>query len=159
MTDPQAKKPEIVKDAPPKPQLGPAALKLAEHAFNQHSVVVERHVGREHLTDPTFWAHVANKLRPGDEIRVVCEDDSYVARYFVIAKDKVWVQVHELYFSQVHRPSLGDNVRDAYEVRFRGPKKWSVIRKQDNAVLQDGLHSEKDGNSWLDVYLGKAAAA
>lgn len=138
------------------PQLNPARFTYAEHDYNNWSVNAEQGTTREDLKSPNFWAHVANKLRAGAEIRVLAEDGSFIARFLVIAADRTWARVHELSFIDLRAEAAPvdlEAVVDDYEVKLRGPKRWSVLRKSDRAVLQENLYTKEDADQWLKRYL------
>jgi hypothetical protein len=123
---------------------------------------VERGVTRADMLNPSFWAHVANMLRPRYEIRVFCEDDSFYASYLVMSCDKTWAKVHELSYHNLDRSAMTPDqlakILEDYDVTFRGPKKWSAIRKLDRVVLQENMHSREDAQQWLLVHLNSQSA-
>ena len=147
---------EIVK-ARPIPQLKPNGLRLTESVQVSHTAVVEAKVTRKDLLEPQYWAHVANKLRPKDKIEVFSEDDSFYATYVVVAAEKTWARLHELSYHNLGQSQLSPeqqaHIRQDYEIKSRGPKKWSVLRKSDRAVLQENMHSEADAEKWLTIHL------
>lgn len=137
-------------------QLSPVRFTGTEYAYNTWSVNAEQGTSREDLKSPDFWSHVAHKLRAGDEVRVLAEDHAYLARFLVVATDRTWARVHELEYvdlrTQVEEAEVA-MIADDYEVKLRGPKRWSVIRKADRQVLQEQLHTEDDAREWLKKYL------
>ncbi len=145
------------------PQLNPTRFTYAEHDYNKWSVNAEQGTTREDLKSPDYWSHVASKLRAGAEIRVLAEDGSFVAYFLVIAADRTWARVHELSYVDLRKEAAPVNLEALvgdYEVKLRGPKRWSVLRKSDRAVLQEGLYTEGDAHEWLKRYLeGPASVA
>ncbi len=135
------------------PQLPPGRLRSEEYAHNVWVATAPFGVTREQLKEQTFWSHVAAQMRPRDELKVFAEDGTYFAHYLVLSCDRTWAVVHELAFVPIGEVSLSEQALDDYEVKFRGPKKWSVVRKSDNKVLQEGLHSQAQGEEWLQGFI------
>lgn len=144
-------------------QLDPSGLGQAEHIRTIWAATAAFGVTREQIENPAYWAHVATKLRPKAKIEITAEDDSFYAEYLVTSCDKTWAKVLclkyiDLTTSTVTKEQV-EGITDSYSVEFRGPKKWSVLRKSDRSVLQEGLHSRDDGNKWLSVHLNTQGVA
>lgn len=101
----------------------------------------------ERMTDPAFWSHVAPQLRPGYEIKVNALDFSWQFQLMVQSASKtdaiVWVKER---FSRGVSAAAGDA---AYDVKMRGPRKWSVIRKADNQVIAEDIDTREQAEAWL----------
>lgn len=138
-------------------QLSPSGLGQAEYVRVVWAATAAYGVTREQIEDPSYWAHVAAKLKPKARIEVTAEDDSFYAEYLVTSCDKTWAKVACLKFIDLTNTEVTkeqvEGITANYSVEFRGPKKWSVLRKSDRSVLQEGLHSREDGNKWLSVHL------
>jgi hypothetical protein len=138
-------------------------IQLAEYQRSIYLANVEQGVTREQLKDPKFWAHIANQLKPKDQIEVHAEDGSFVATFIVLACERTWAKVHELSYHNLTKSDITDEQRKAiledYLVEFKGGNKWCVIRKSDNALMQSKLHSKSDAEQWLLVHINQAAAA
>lgn len=143
-------------------QLSPTRFTGTEYAYNTWSVNAEQGTTRDDLKSPDFWSHIAHKLRAGDEIRVLAEDHTYLARFLVVASDRTWARVHEIEYVDLQTKVEEADVAvivDDYEVKLRGPKRWSVIRKSDRAVLQENMHTQDDARQWLARYLENPTSA
>ena len=144
-------------------QLSPAGLGQADYVRVVWAATAAFGVTREQIEDPAYWAHVAAKLKPKAKIEVTAEDDSFYAEYLVTSCDKTWAKVVCLKFVDLTATAVTreqvEGITSNYSVEFRGPKKWSVLRKSDRSVLQEGLHSREDGNKWLAVHLNTQGVA
>ena len=145
-------------------KLNPSGATLAEHTRNVWAVTSEYGVKKSDIEDPAYWSHVASKFRPSDKIEVMAADGSFYAEYLVTSCDKTWAKVAEMKFLDLTKAAVVTNeqaeiINAGYQIKWRGPKKWSVIRKSDLAVLHEGLHSEADGNKWLAVHLNSQGIA
>lgn len=140
-------------------QLRPGKFALAESKNHLWHAIVEFGTRREDVLKPEFWAYVAVKFIPRDQIDVFAEDGTFYSRLLVVRCDRTWASVTELQFVDLTKvKSVADQVSGDYNVRFLGPKGWSVIRKVDNAVLQDKLHSEENAKDWLRIHLESKSA-
>lgn len=138
-------------------KLSPSGLHFGEHQRNVWVAVAERNTTKEDMLTPSYWSNVAAKLRPWDHIEVRAEDGTYYATYLVTSCDRTWAKVHNLSFHDLTGEGLTSDqakeIEGSYDVKWRAAKKWSVIRKLDRTVLQEGMHTEKDAREWLGVYL------
>ena len=145
-------------------KLSPSGATPAEHVRNVWAVTSEFGVTKADIEAPDYWAHIAGRLRPRDRIEVMAADGSFYAEYLVTSCDRTWAKVAEVKYLDLTKASAvtgeqADLINAGYEIKWRGPKKWSVLRRQDRAVLQEGLHSEADGNKWLAVHLNSQGIA
>ena len=135
--------------------LNPAAATLAEHARNTWAVTVDPKTVRAEIESPSFWSHIAHRLKAKDHIEVYSADGSFYAEYMVLSSDRTWAKVVALSWIDLTtiKSEVSDEVMKSYTVKWRGPKRWSVLRNADNAVLHEGVHSEEDAHKWLEIHL------
>lgn len=141
--------------------LNPSRMTGAEFAHASYMATVEQGHTKEDLLNPNFWAHVAQKLRPYDEIKVRCDDDSFYATFLVLARDNTWAKL-----ALISWTNLEDDVKtaipDEYEIKLRGAYlKHCVIRKKDGTVIKEQCQTKKEAAEWLESYIattGKKAA-
>lgn len=158
--------PEIAKTKPD-PKLGPTAFYLAEFKRNAFCGLVEKGVRPEDVLNPAYWAYHAAKLKPWDRIELRAEDGTWFGEYLVLGCDRTWARVFPLRVSMLtasdvaetqaaiaNTPKTADqgSGADLYEIKFRGPKKWSVVRKSDNAVMAEGMMQD-EAKEWLKNHL------
>ena len=101
----------------------------------------------ETFLEPDFWVHVAKQLKPGYEIAIRALDMSWSARLQVRSADSKDVRVGLLWCAKFDAPAQA--VGPAYELKMRGPRKWSVIRKSDNTILAEGMDTREQAEAWL----------
>jgi hypothetical protein len=140
-------------------QLAPGALELFEQVSLRYDAEIAPGIPPEALLVPGFWAHHAVKLRPMHEIRARAADGTWVGYYLVLDCSRTWAKVQCL---SMHRLTTGDvaltqaseaEVKafiDQHKVTHRGPHKYSVVRKADNAVLTEGIQVKEDAIAWLE---------
>lgn len=139
-------------------QLSPRNFQAAEVLRNQWQITPEFGTPPEALLDPAYWAHVSAKLRPGDIIVALAEDKSYYSELLVLDAGKLFAKVCELRTVKITSAQmLNVHVPEGFEIKFRGPRKWSVLRGKD--VLKDGMEKQ-EAERWLTDHIqvsGKAA--
>jgi len=100
------------------------------HQYNQWSARVSPETTLEDLESDTYWTHVSRFLKPDDEIRILADDYSFIAKGVVtyvsgsIVKVKVF-DAHELEAVDTEKNS---GVPHGYHVKMRGVKKWCLGR-------------------------------
>lgn len=126
---------------------------LAQHRFRQFSATVSSDTTKEQLSDPALWASVAPQMQPGDSIRVIAEDFSFIAVLVVtfsqgtVARVKV-LTVHGLDKVEQQQPGLfGD-----YELKMRGPKKWCIVKTSTGEVIKEGIPTQTEAVRELADY-------
>lgn len=143
-----------------------AIIQLPPNELNQFDYVSQRFdaeipvgVPPEALLKPEFWAHQAVKLQPMNEIRARAKDGTWVAYYVVLDCSRTWAKVHQLSF---HRLTTADvslsqssevDVKafmEAHRVVHRGPHKWSIVRKGDGAVIEQGIEQRDAATAELE---------
>lgn len=142
------------------PKLNNSAFALSEHAFNQYSAKPEAGVSMEDILEPSYWAHVAVKLKPLDIIHVNAMDGSYYALLQVRSASRIEA-VCEVLMHREFKPltRLAQSEGKEYFARFSSPAAgWQVLRASDKQVIKEGFDNERAALQWLDGHL-KALAA
>ena len=123
-------------------QLGAQNIKPAEFIRAQHAATIPIGTNAEDLLDPAYWAHVASQLKPWDRIEARAVDGTWFAEYLVLDVGRTFAQIHLL---SKHNLTSQDvaltkiNDMSPFEIRWRGPRLWSVVRKADDAVMAEGM--------------------
>lgn len=132
--------------------MGPNGLKLTEHERNSWRVIAAKGVEPADLLEPSYWQHHAGKLAPWDHIEVRAEDGSWYQELVVMDSSRAWARVApKLPVVRFTTPdvSLSQTAPSEYEVMHRGPRKWSVIRKKDRAVMFEEGGQRDAAETWL----------
>ena len=131
---------------------------MAEHKRTVYTAFVEEGVTLNTVLKSEFWAHVAAKLQPMDEIVVIPDDMSYRAVLMVLDKGTAWAKVALIHEAKIGKIDTTAPANPDYEVKLRGPHKWSIVRKSDSQVIQEGISTKEDAHLRLAEHL-KAIAA
>ena len=141
--------PTPIKRAPALPE---RFFSLAEHGRVVHLARPEPGTSFEALKNEAYWAHVARKVRPWDEILVQYQDDNeaYLARLLVRAQGDNWVRISVVEKIDLDDAAPPDAVTDQYEVKFMGPSwRWAVLRRSDGEAVVKELKTKGDAHAWL----------
>ena len=152
-------------------QLAPGAMQQFEQASQRYDAEIAIGVKPEELLKPAFWAHHALKLRPWDEIRARAVDGTWTANYVVLDTSRTFARVHQLSLhrlttGQVAETQASEQEVTAYiaehDIRYRGSHKFSIVRKADAAIVEEGLATKADAEKRLETiarqHVGGAAA-
>lgn len=149
------------------PQLDASRFNLADQERNVYRIVTDAAVTRQQMLNPAFLGHVANKLRPYDELIILKDDGTLFARAVVTQCERTWARMHitdwhDLTTKDVSlsKTEIEDHAKTAqeseslYRVEYKGPvKKWCVIRNQDGAYVREKEDAKAAANLWLQEYL------
>lgn len=133
-------------------QLAPRNFKSAQSVRNQWQITPEHNTPEDALLDPAYWAHVSAQLRPGDEIVAFPEDRSYWLRLLVVDAGKLFAKVIKVQGVSITASQIANvDLPKGYEIKFRGPKKWCVLRGTD--VLKEDM-DKSTAELWLKDHVG-----
>ena len=158
------------------PRLGPTAFAPAEFKRIIYSGIAERGVRPADVLYPSYWAYHAASLKPWDRVEIRAEDGTWYGEYLVLESSRTWAKMFPLRVvmltpadvaetqaikaNEANAPVLAavpaadpKTDEDSYQIKFRGPRKWSVIRRSDNAVMAEELGSGKSAKDWLANHL------
>ena len=139
---------------------------LAKHRFNYHDANYPRKLTPQQLTDSALWTAVAqNHLRPGDEVRVIAEDNSFYARLLVLAKSANIARMFVLEYIEMDTVvRINNDVMDGatdsdpFHIKLRGPRKWCIVNRQTQQVIKEDIATQHEALRDLAEYrqaLGK----
>lgn len=130
----------------------------ASYKRNLWNVIIPHDVPFEDVENPSYWAHVAQKLRPMDRIEVFREDGTEWAELLVVMTDRVSAKVVVLNRVALERAAVEDS-DPQYRIEWAGPHhKFRVVRVSDKEVIQSGFDSRDLAQMSLREYT-KALAA
>lgn len=139
-------------------KIHPSRFKLATHVRNVWSIVPEDGTAYEEILEPSYWTHIAERLRPNDRIEVFAEDGSYFAELIVRSSTRLSAKVQELRKVQLGEVE-GASPMSGFDVMWRGPHhKHAVIRLKDKVPLQTGFDTREAAVAWLAVNIRNLAA-
>jgi hypothetical protein len=148
--------------------LPPTALHSAEYARIVYVAYASLGTNFEDLSNPAYWAHHAAKLKPWDRIEVRAEDGTWFGEVLVLDASTTWAKVFPLHYHSLTRgnrtarqeksDAIG-SIMDDYEIKFRGPRRWSIIHKATKELAQEDIATREDAEKWLQEFATSNRAA
>jgi hypothetical protein len=133
--------------------INPSEFKLREHSFQRFSMVVPRKMTPDELTNQKLYEHVANKITPFSEIRVVSEDGSFRAELLVIFVAGTDVKTRVFQYTEFENISYDDEDSSEYFVKLCGPKRWCIKKRSDGTNIKEDIPDKAAAERELSEYL------
>jgi len=111
---------------------------LAEQGRAVHMAIPEEGTTLKQIQEPQYWAHVAADLRVHDRIEVAVEGGELWCELLVIAKGNNWVKTAVINRLEEKIDEQPEDNKD-FKVQHRGPRKWSVVRIEDSAIIAEDI--------------------
>ena len=130
---------------PKMPLVRPADFGLLQHQSQLFSAVVLGTHTKDTIQDPSIWANVAGRLKPGDEVRVLADDFSFRANLLVTFAQGTVAKLRLVDWKQIERVEQEvAGVMAGYEIRMRGPKKWCVVKQDSGEVIKEMIPTQAE---------------
>jgi hypothetical protein len=136
-------------------------LKLLEHVAYSHHLTMSPYDTVEHLEDPAYWQHLAQRLRVGDFVTAVKCDYTLLAKGIVldVGRTSAKVKIYETYDLAIDCQKLAEYYEKKSEdlyVEWQGPKvRYCVLRKDTKTRVQDGFADRTAAEGWIKQNLHK----
>ncbi len=145
---------------PRKIRLSPHAnrFNLREYRVQDWFVTPEIGTNVEDMLNPEYWAHVAGRMKPLDNIEVYAEDGSFFARLIVLSCNRVQANVQLLFAHKLGGDEAVDVTKsvddsNSLEYGWGGPVgKHRVVRKSDKQIIKDGFTSKQEALDYIRDY-------
>lgn len=127
---------------------------LAMHKMRQFTAEVPGTLSPEDLENPELWAHVAPQLRTGDEVRVLADDQSFVAYMICTHSAGSLVRMktmHGYELEKVDHAALENQTGDLV-IKQRGVKKWCIVQLSTGDVIKEGIPTQSKAMRELEDY-------
>lgn len=121
------------------------------------------------LLDPHYWAHNARKMKRGDRIEILAEDNAYFAELIVLQAGNVFAKVEVLRFQTLGQVAIPDGVasienpgkvlvggrgkivgKSGAVAEWGGAHKFRV--RKDDEILQRDLGSMDEAIAWMEKW-------
>lgn len=137
----------------PKLQFG--RMRETGHGWMTYEADIPADIEFDTLLTPTFWVHYAGQIRPRDVLVCMREDGAWECELRVFA-----VQTGEVLVKLKSRADYTGNAllsaAGEFAIKWRGAKKFSVMRKSDGMVIKDGFYPVEKAVAFMST-LVKAA--
>ncbi len=141
-------------------QLAPPRLKLAEFVRSPYRAEPEAGARLEDVLAPDYFAHVAERLRPGDKLEIMPECMSWYAEALVVDATRLSARL-EIILGPIPLDA-GEQVlaHDVFEAKWISPaRRFGVARKADGALMTRNLATKADAEQWIAQRVGMKVAA
>lgn len=133
-------------------QINPMRVKLAEVDRQDWVATAEMGTTLEQIIEPSYWAHMASRLKPYDHIEVRVDDGIWLAQLLVKEAGRNWAAVLMLQSYKLETADVSQTRSSKYKVDWKGPHlKYCVIRLEDGERLQEQMN-KRDAQVWLENY-------
>lgn len=169
-------------DAPaPKPRKLPQPsspdLQVAEYRRTVYILDAHPETLPDDTLNPEFWAHLGATFKPWDRVEVRAHDGTWYREVMVLEASRQWARMKDMGLVFLTTPDVSQTqaapaaieaqpeaqpaapVESPYEIKHRGPRRYSVIRISDKAVLHEDEQTRAGAERWLADLLKKNAAA
>lgn len=141
-------------------QLRPATLKPCNQTRVLYTCSPLVGTKQADVLKPEFWAHVAERLRPCDQVELIPEDMSFYMRVIVTSTENQAANVALLEFVELQAETIVAQDNDEYIVAWGGVSdRYRVIRKSDGAVLSRGNQTKQLAIKYIQSIKPKKLAA
>ena len=126
----------------PKQKLAMGDFKIADFLRTQWCISLKPGQSREDFMRPDFWAHVAARVKKNDRVEILHDEGSYFAEVIVVSVEKLGVKVALLREHNLNELESTQVDQSEFYVKFRGPRKWSILRQSDHQVIDENIETE-----------------
>lgn len=144
----------------------PTILREAEYRRTTWDLTAEKGVDPKAILQPSFWAHVAGRLKVGDRIEVTAFDGSWLAELIVRSKPvgrATEAKVAMLHFHDLQKADKAAKElteEEGVEVVYKGPTlKFCVVRKSDKTIISERHDTREEAQAVIDGKPDLAKAA
>jgi len=127
---------------------------LAEHGYRRFDCSVPSVLSEDVLTDSKMWVHVAPKLNPRDEIRILSDDCSFMAHLLVTYSRGTDVRT-QLIDYKVFEDAMVELSEDEepYFIKLCGPLKYCIVKRETGERIKENIPDKKSAVGELQDYL------
>ena len=141
------------------PLRNPQHFGEARFKFRQFSAMVAGNLTAEDLVHRDYWVNFAKQLLPGDEIRCLANDGSFVAYLLVVFVQGTETRMKMLGFHKLENIEKTDDLSDDFEIKNGGAAGWYIKVKADGSRLLDkSFKSQAAAITFLTEYQKSLAA-
>lgn len=144
----------------------PTTLREAEYRRTVWDLTADKGVEPKDVLQPSFWSHVAGRLKIGDRVEIMAADGSWLQEVIVRSKPvgrATEATVVTLNFYDLNALDSGAKASVAnvgYEHAWKGPVlKHCVIRVGDKTIVADKFDTKDEAVEWIKNPPQQAQAA
>ncbi len=112
-------------------------LSLAQHCYRSFGGTVPAGTTFEAASESNFWTGCAHMLRPFDQVRVLCEDNSWAAEFMVLFVNGSDVRMEPCWHTEFSVDSSQYDEHPDYEVKNGGVAGFYIKDMKSGKKLLD----------------------
>lgn len=125
-------------------------FELAEYKRNIWRVTALHGQKFDQFKDPEAWAHVAASFKRYDEVEIIAEDGSFLAKGIVLKVTKTSARVHFFTYVDLEEKVSAPEETAAYSAEWGGGAKWRVVRASDGEIIESHISSKEEAQAKAD---------
>lgn len=136
--------------------IAPSSCQLKEHAYRSFDCRLPKGITVEDVENPALYVHLARQLQAGSEIRVMAEDESFIAWLYVIqshGNDVIVKLIHGVELEEVDDVGIVER----FEVKLCGRQRYCIIDTLDGSKIKTDIATQKQAVNDRDDHVNALA--
>jgi len=129
---------------------------LATYCYQNFGAIIPQKLNKKAIVDPKIWVNVASRMQMFDEIRVVDENATFMARLFVTFAQGHNIRLQVLEYHIFETENVPE-VEEEFSVRCRGTHKWCVMQKDNAEPILKGIPTKIEAEKAKMDYMAALA--
>ena len=133
----------------------PMSFQLAEHRYRRFDCFVPANTDKKDLENPALWVNVAPQLRMFDEVRVISDDHSFMAKLLVTFTQGTDARLKLIYGVDLEDESdtAEEPIPSKYEIKQKGQLKWCIVNNETGENIKTNIPKKSEAQRELEDYL------
>jgi hypothetical protein len=131
----------------------PMNFQLAEHRYRRFDCIVPADTDKKDLENPALWVNVAPQLRMFDEVRVISDDHSFMAKLLVTFTQGTDARLKLLYGVDLEGESDIEDAPLKYDIKMKGQLKWCIVNNETGETIKTNISKKSEAQRELEEYI------
>lgn len=142
---------DLPKDVSP---IHPGNCGLQQHRFAMYDVTVPRLMDKELLENKNLWVHIARRLQPGSEVRVIAEDCSFRAVLLCTYAEGSETRMKVVEYTALDAVDYDEmsSQTEKYQVKQKGILKWCIVNMETGENIKEKIPTQAEATRELMEY-------
>ena len=126
-------------------------VQLSSYCYQSFGAVIPKPLSKKDIVEPGLWVNVASKINMNDEIRVVDDNGSMMARLFVTYANGHDIRLRVLEHHVFETEDVAEK-ESPYFIKQRGVQKWCVMKKDTPDPVYANIATKHEAEKQLHEY-------
>lgn len=133
----------------------PIDFQLAEHRYRRFDCIVSSDTNKKDLENSALWVNVAPQLKMFDEVRVIADDHSFMAKLLVTFTQGTDARLKLLYGVDLEDESdvEVETPPSKYEIKQKGQLKWCIVNNETGENIKTNIPKKSEAQRELEDYI------